>query len=181
MSHEQIEKDLSERYGVLERGVIVAVDPRATAGSYIASRTVNQVIEINPYILGTLWCRCYWETYLGMHPRLHELRNKERISVSAASKCLSDVDYGRKGMRLSMGTMISGWDKTGPNGSQLAYSVLNRGYRWDLTDKEAHELGEEIYAAGHRDVFSGNTVNLYHVKEHGWGFIDSFVDIHGVG
>jgi len=54
------------------------------------------------------------ETYLGKECRLHELRNKERISVAAASKLLSNIVYGYKGMGLSMGTMICGWDKTGP-------------------------------------------------------------------
>jgi len=54
----------------------------------------------------------YWETYLGTQCRLHELRNKERISVAAASKYLSNLVYGYKGMGLSMGTMICGWDKT---------------------------------------------------------------------
>lgn len=54
----------------------------------------------------------YWETYLGIQCRLHELRNKERISVAAASKYLSNLVYSYKGMGLSMGTMICGWDKT---------------------------------------------------------------------
>lgn len=50
--------------------------------------------------------------------------------------------------------------------------MLDQGYRWDLTDAEAQELGRRsIYAAGHRDAFSGNTVNLYHVKQDGWQFI----------
>jgi 20S proteasome subunit beta 5 len=63
-----------------------------------------------------------------MQCRLHELRNKERISVAAASKILSNIVYQYKGMGLSMvslphdpdrglstddqGTMICGWDKT---------------------------------------------------------------------
>jgi 20S proteasome subunit beta 5 len=88
--------------------------------------------------------------------------------------------------------MICGWDKTGPtifyvdsdgsrlkgdmfsvgSGSTFAYGVLDQGYRWDLTDEEAQELGRRsIYAAGHRDAFSGNTCNLYHVKDDGWRFI----------
>ena len=54
----------------------------------------------------------YWETYLGIQCRLHELRNHERISVAAASKYLSNLVYSYKGMGLSMGTMICGWDKT---------------------------------------------------------------------
>ena len=44
----------------------------------------------------------YWETYLGMQCRLHELRNRERISVAAASKYLSNLVYSYKGMGLSM-------------------------------------------------------------------------------
>lgn len=77
---------------------------------------MKKVIEINPYLLGTMAggaadCQ-YWETYLGIQCRLHELRNKERISVAAASKILSNLVYSYKGMGLSMGTMICGWDKT---------------------------------------------------------------------
>lgn len=91
--------------------------------------------------------------------------------------------------------MICGWDKTGPalfyvdsdgqrmkgdvfsvgSGSTFAYGVLDQGYHWDLSDDEAKELGRRaIYAAGHRDAFSGNTVNLYHVKESGWEFIRNY-------
>jgi 20S proteasome subunit beta 5 len=54
----------------------------------------------------------YWETYLGIQCRLHELRNHERISVAAASKYLSNLVYSYKGMGLSMGTMVCGYDKT---------------------------------------------------------------------
>ncbi|EOR04743.1 Proteasome component PRE2 [Wallemia ichthyophaga EXF-994] len=174
-------------------GVIVAVDSRATAGSYVASGTVKKVIEINPYLLGTMAggaadCQ-YWETYLGIQCRLHELRNRERISVAAASKYLSNITYSYKGKGLSMGTMICGWDKGGPaiwyvdsdgsrtsgnvfsvgSGSTFAYGVLDQGYSYELSDDEALELGRRsIYAAGHRDAYSGNTINLYIVKETGW-------------
>ena len=39
------------------------------------------------------------------------IRNKERISVAAASKLLANMVYEYKGMGLSMGTMVCGWDK----------------------------------------------------------------------
>lgn len=180
-------------------GIIVATDSRATAGNWIASQTVKKVIEINPFLLGTMAggaadCQ-YWETWLGIQARLYQLRQKERISVAAASKTLSNLVYSYKGMGLSMGTMICGWDKTGPaifyvdsdgtrlkgdvfsvgSGSTFAYGVLDQGYHWDLTDDEAKELARRsIYAAGHRDAFSGNTINLYHVKENGWEFINNY-------
>ncbi len=35
-------------------GIIVAVDSRATAGNWVASQTVKKVIEINPFLLGTM-------------------------------------------------------------------------------------------------------------------------------
>ena len=73
-----------------EKGVVVAVDSRASSGAYIASQTVKKVIEINPMLLGTMAggaADCsYWERYLGMRCRLYELDHKEKISVAAASK-----------------------------------------------------------------------------------------------
>lgn len=67
------------------------------------------------------------------------------------------------------------------SGSTFAYGVLDQGYRWDLTDEEAQELGRRsIYAAGHRDAYSGNTVNVYHVKEDGWEFIGKLFYYEGM-
>ena len=60
----------------------------------------------------------YWERNLGTQCRLYELRNRERISVAAASKLLANTLYSYRGYGLSVGTMIAGWDKTGP---QLYY------------------------------------------------------------
>jgi 20S proteasome alpha/beta subunit len=47
------------------------------------------------------------ETYLGMQCRLDELRNKQRISVAAASKILANIVYQYKGMGLSMVSPLS--------------------------------------------------------------------------
>jgi 20S proteasome subunit beta 5 len=74
----------------------------------------------------------------------------------------------------SDGTRLKGDLFSVGSGSTFAYGVLDQGYRWDLSDEEAQELGRRsIYAAGHRDAFSGNTCNLYHIKEEGWHFIGS--------
>ena len=72
----------------------------------------------------------------------------------------------------SDGTRLKGDLFSVGSGSTFAYGVLDQGYNWDLSDEDAQELGRRsIYAAGHRDAFSGNTINLYHVKEDGWRFI----------
>jgi len=183
---------------VFQGGVVIAVDSRSTMGSYIASQSVKKVIEINPYLLGTMAggaADCsFWERELGRQCRLFELRNKERISVSAASKILANIVYGYRGYGLSMGTMIAGWDKTGPrlfyvdndgtrlkgirfsvgSGSTYAYGVLDSGYRYDLPVEEALELGRRsIYHATHRDAYSGGFVNVYHIQKDGWKKISS--------
>jgi 20S proteasome subunit beta 5 len=167
-------------------------------GNYISSQNVKKVIEINPYLLGTMAggaadCQ-FWERYLGMQCRLYELRNKSRITVSAASKLLVNIMYSYKGYGLSMGTMVAGWDHTGPNlfmvdndgtrlkgtkfsvgsGSMFAYGVLDSGYRPDLSEEEACELGRRsIYHATHRDAYSGGIINVYLIREDGWHKISS--------
>lgn len=176
-----------------KHGVIIAVDSRATAGSYIASQTVKKVIEINPYLLGTMAggaADCsFWERLLAKQCRIYQLRNRERISVAAASKILSNMVYRYKGMGLSMGTMVAGWDKRGPglyyvdsdgqrttnymfsvgSGSTYAYGVMDTGYKYEMTVEEACDLGKKaIMHATHRDAMSGGVVNLYHMKEDGW-------------
>jgi len=178
-------------------GVIVAVDSRATAGGFIASGEVKKVIEINPYLLGTMAggaADCaFWERVLARHCRIYELRNKEKISVAAASKILANMIFEYRGMGLSMGTMIVGWDKRGPglymvsddgerisdnlfsvgSGSIYAYSILDAGYKYEMSTADAIDLARRaIVHAAHRDAASGNIVRIYHMKETGWEKIE---------
>lgn len=50
-----------------------------------------------------------------MECRLYELRNRERISVAAASKYLSNLVYSYKGMGLSMVRFVFSADESHPN------------------------------------------------------------------
>ncbi|KAM5145835.1 proteasome subunit beta type-8 [Mantella aurantiaca] len=176
-----------------QHGVIVAVDSRASAGNYIATLKVNKVIEINPYLLGTMAgsaadCQ-HWQRRLAKECRLYQLRNNTRISVAAASKLLSNMMLQHRGGGLCMASMICGWDKKGPglyyvdengtrlsndifsagSGSSYAYGVMDSGYRYDLTIQEAYDLGRRaISYATYRDGASGGVVNMYHMKEDGW-------------
>ena len=177
-------------------GVIISVDSRSTMGPYIASQTVKKVIEINPFLLGTMAggaADCaFWERNLGTQCRMFELRNKRRVSVAAASKMLANTMYQYRGRGLSMGTMVCGWDESGPqlyyvdddgtrlkgdafcvgSGSTYAYGVIDSHLRADLTVEEAIDLGRRAIAgAAHRDAYSGGWNNLYHMKATGWEFI----------
>jgi len=178
---------------VFKGGVIIAVDSRASMGSYIGSQTVKKVIEINDFLLGTMAggaADCsFWERHLARLCRMYELRHKERPSVAAASKMLANIFHQYKGRGLSCGTMVAGWDRKGPqlymvddqgdrhkgnvfsvgSGSTYAYGVLDTGYSFDLSLEEAVELGRRsIYHATHRDGASGGVVRVYHVHEAGW-------------
>jgi len=186
-------------------GVILAVDSRATGGQFIGSQTMKKIVEINNYLLGTLAggaADCvYWDRVLAKECRLFELRNKEQISVAAASKIMSNIVYYYKGMGLSMGMMLAGYDKRGPqlyyidsegtrtpgkvfsvgSGSIYAYGVLDSGYNWELTDEQAQDLGRRaIYHATHRDAYSGGIVRVYHIKPSGWVNISNqdCMDLH---
>jgi len=183
---------------IFQHGIVIAVDSRSTQGPYIASQSVEKVIRINPYLLGTMAggaADCsFWERELGRRCRLYELENKRRISVSAASKILGNITFAYRNYGLSMGTMIAGWDHTGPNlhyvdsdgtrqkgqrfsvgsGATYAYGVLDSGYRFDMSVEEACELGRRsIHHATHRDAYSGGAINVYLVEENGWRFIGS--------
>merc|ERR1712099_165694 len=113
-------------------------------------------------------------------------------SVAAASKLLSNICFSYKGMGLSMGVMIAGYDKKGPglyyvdsdgsrtdgkvfsvgSGSIFAYGVLDKGYRHDLTNEEAYDLGRRaIYHATFRDSASGGVIRVYHMKPTGFEVI----------
>lgn len=180
-----------------KNGVVVCADSRATGGEYIGSGTVRKIIPINKYLLGTMAggaADCtYWERVLSERCRLYELRNREPISVAAASKLLANMMYNYKGMGLSLGVMICGWDhKKGPkiymvdndsrrlpgnmfsvgSGSVYAYGVLDKGYRFDMSDEEAYDLGRRsIFHAAHRDGASGGIVRVYAIHKDGYKVI----------
>lgn len=174
-------------------GIILAVDSRASSGQYVASQTVQKVLEINDFLLGTMAggaadCQ-YWERVLGTECRLWELRNGVKITVAVASKILAGITYAYRDRDLSMGTMVAGWDKYGPalyyvddqgtrikhnifsvgSGSIYAYGVLDQGYKQDMSVDDAVELGRRsIFHATYRDGGSGGWVSVYHIHSKGW-------------
>lgn len=184
-------------------GIILAVDSRASMGSIVSSEHVRKILEINDYLLGTMAggaadCQ-FWERYLAMECKLYELKHNERLSVAAASKILSNITYHYRKYGLSMGTMIAGWDNTGPNlyyvdddgsrlkgnifsvgsGSTYAYGVLDSYYKPEMNLKDAIELGmTAIYHATHRDSGSGGYARVYHIHKDGWTKIYEGEDVN---
>ncbi|EZG55442.1 proteasome subunit beta type [Gregarina niphandrodes] len=189
-------------------GVMVACDSRASQGSFVASQTVQKVIEINDYLLGTMAggaADCsFWERYLSVLCRMHELRQSKRITVAHASNLLANIFWEYRGRGLQCGTMVTGYDDSTDStslyyvsddgsriqgdlfsvgsGSTYAYGVLDTYYRWDLSDQDALELAKRaIYHAAHRDGGSGGVVRVYHVHKNGWSKLiqaEDFFDLH---
>ncbi|KAM7401271.1 hypothetical protein PAMA_005451 [Pampus argenteus] len=55
------------------------------------------------------------------------------------------------------------------SGSPYAYGVLDGGMRWSLSKDEAISLAREaVFRATHRDAYSGNNVDLFHITAQGW-------------
>jgi 20S proteasome subunit beta 5 len=190
---------------VYKEGILIAVDSRASMGSFIGSQKVRKVIEINDYLLGTMAggaADCmYWERRLAMWCKLYELRNGERVPVSAASQYLANMITQYRGYGLSMGTMVAGWDKREQglyyvdddgtrlkgylfsvgSGSTYAYGILDSKYRYDMTREEAITLGREaIYHATHRDAGSGGVVRVYNIVKGGWEKIIDGEDVNEI-
>ena len=177
---------------IFQGGVIICVDSRSTMGPEVGSQTVKKFIEITDDIIGTMAggaadCQ-FWERNLARQIRLEELKRSTKMSVASAAHLLSNTLYQYKGMGLSVGTMVAGYDKTGPNlfyvdndggfykgnlfsvgsGSTYAYGVLDNRYREDLSEEEAIDLAfKAIYRATHRDAMSGGYINCLVITEQG--------------
>ncbi|XP_039481867.1 proteasome subunit beta type-5 [Drosophila santomea] len=178
---------------VYQGGIILCVDSRTTSGKFIGSQSLQKVVQVNQYMLGTMAggaADCtYWDRALTRECRLHELRYKERLPVRSAARFICNVAAEYKGMGLCMGMMLAGWS---PEGSSLVYvdsdglrlhgkvfavgsgasnalGILDTDYRLDLSDNEAYDLAfRAVYHATMRDIFSGGLVRLYHIDQDNW-------------
>lgn len=174
-------------------GIIAAVDSRASLGSFVGSKTTQKVLPVNSHVLGTMAggaADCsIWIRYLKSQALLHELMEGTRMTVTRASKILSNTLYARRNQDLSVGTMIMGFDGDKPrifyldntgkriqgdmfavgSGSTFALGVLDNEFRHDLSVDQAIALGiKAIRHATFRDAYSGGFINVYLITQQGW-------------
>ncbi|XP_038596990.1 proteasome subunit beta type-11 [Tachyglossus aculeatus] len=174
-------------------GVIAAADTRSSCGQYVACPASLKVIPVHRHLLGTTSgtsadCAA-WFRVLQRELRLRALREGRLPSVAGAARLLAGMLHRYQGLELCVATVLCGWDRSGPalfyvysdgtllpgtvfsvgSGSPYAYSVLDRGYRYDMEPHEAYALARRAVAhAARRDAYSGGSVDLYHVRESGW-------------
>jgi 20S proteasome subunit beta 5 len=181
---------------LFQGGIIVAVDSRASLGSFVGSKTVQKVLPVSSHVLGTMAggaadCQ-FWIRKVKAEALLHELvEDGKRMSVARVSRILSNYLYNARGYDLSVGTMIAGWDSKGPqifyvdstgtrikgdlfavgSGSTFALSILDTQMkRHDLSVDEAIQLGiKAIRHATFRDAYSGGFINVFLITPiEGW-------------
>lgn len=181
-------------------GVLLAVDSRASSGQFVASQTVRKIIEISPRLLGTMAggaADCsFWHRYLSKECRLFELKEHAHMSVMAASKVFSNIMYQYRGMGLSVGSMVAGYDGlfyvdndgmrlvgdifSIGSGSTYAYGVVDTEWKIDMSEADAIQLGRRaVLHATHRDAFSGGSVMVYVIRASGWERIGRW-DVEGL-
>uniref|UniRef100_A0A7N8WZ54 Proteasome subunit beta n=1 Tax=Mastacembelus armatus TaxID=205130 RepID=A0A7N8WZ54_9TELE len=137
-----------------------------------------------------------WKRILSRELRLYQLRHGQRLSTRGAAKLLSHMLHPFKGTELSSstrgdqdvfvrnktsfsgpslfyvcsdGTRLQGTLFSVGSGSPYAYSILDQGVKWGLTVDEATSIAREaVYRATHRDAYSGNCVDIFHISSKGW-------------
>ena len=182
---------------IYEDGIVAAVDSRASIGEFVGSKTVNKVLPINTKMLGTMAggaADCtYWIRKAQAESRHYELAEGKPITVARVSRLLADYLYANKSLNLSVGTMIMGYDESGPciyyvdnkgtriegnhfsvgSGSTFALGILDSAHYHQkcehMKEGEAIALGiKAIRHATFRDAFSGGYIAVYVIKRDGW-------------
>uniref|UniRef100_A0A3B4UBQ9 Proteasome subunit beta n=1 Tax=Seriola dumerili TaxID=41447 RepID=A0A3B4UBQ9_SERDU len=175
---------------IFQGGVIAAADTRASAGGLVACPAVHKVTPIHSHLVVTSsgsGADCMlWERILTREIRLYQLRHKRRLSIRGTAKLLSFMLHPFKGTDVCVALTLCGWDKeliyvcsdgarlqgdviSVGSGSPYAYGVLDIGLRGSLSKDEAISLAREaVFRATHRDAYSGNSVDLFHITAHGW-------------
>ncbi|XP_047445387.1 proteasome subunit beta type-11a [Mugil cephalus] len=178
---------------IYQGGVIAAADTRASAGGLVACPAVHKITPIHSHLVVTSsgsGADCMlWERILIREIRLYQLRHRRRLSIRATAKLLSFMLHPFKGTEVCVALTLCGWDNNGPkviyvcsdgaflqgnvfsvgSGSPYAYGVLDGGLGSNLSKEEAISLAREaVFRATHRDAYSGNNVDLFHITAQGW-------------
>uniref|UniRef100_A0A8D0AWL0 Proteasome subunit beta n=1 Tax=Sander lucioperca TaxID=283035 RepID=A0A8D0AWL0_SANLU len=176
---------------MFQGGVLAAADTRSSCSGLVACPAAQKILPVHSHLVGTTSgtsADCaLWKRILARELRLYQLRHGRRLSTSGAAKLLSHMLHPFKGTELCVAATLCGF--SGPSlyyvcsdgtrlqgtlfsvgsGSPYAYSILDQGVQWGLTVDEATSIAREaVYRATHRDAYSGNCVDIYHISSKGW-------------
>uniref|UniRef100_A0A8C7LMQ7 Proteasome subunit beta 11 n=1 Tax=Oncorhynchus kisutch TaxID=8019 RepID=A0A8C7LMQ7_ONCKI len=139
---------------VFQGGVIAAADTRASCSGLVSCPSVQKILGAD----------CISAKLLS-----HILEPFKGTDVCVAA-ILSGSDVEELFYVCSDGTRLQGEFFSVGSGSPYAYAVLDR---WSLSEEEAISLAREIvYRSTHRDAYSGNCVDLFHITAQGYSHRD---------
>jgi len=176
---------------IIESGVVVCVDSRASMGSFVGSSETEKFLPISRSVVATMAgsaADCaHFIRYVSARSKLRELNEGKPLSTRTAAQLLaSTLRRQPPGSDLSVGTMVSGIDDGEPvliyvdsdgarvsgslfavgSGSPWAYSVLDAEYSKDLPKDRALDLAEKaVRTATDRDAFSGGFINVFFIDK----------------
>jgi len=173
---------------VFKEGVVLGADTRSTGGSIVANKNCEKLHYMAPNIYcagaGTAAdCNKTTKT-MASQLELHRLNTGRQVRLVTANKMLRQMLYRYQG-HVSTYLIIGGVDVTGPHlysvaahgsaskvpftamgsGTLAAMSVLETGWKEDMTEEEAKMLVREGIRAGiFNDMGSGSSVDLVVIK-----------------
>jgi proteasome beta subunit len=181
---EQIKTGTTTLGLVCKDAVILGADNRITAGSFIAGKDFDKVIQINENIAvtvaGSVSDIQMFVKMFRAELKLKSMKTNRTINVKEAANFAARISYenARSYFPSIAHLLIGGYDNTGPrvyevhmdgcildikeyvstgSGSIIVYGVLENSYKENMSVKDAEDLAvKAIGAAMQRDSGSGN-------------------------
>ncbi len=173
-------------------GTVVATDSLISWGTMVLSETGVKAFKLtDTIVLASAGLTSDYQMLvnrLQAQIKLYEMENKKSISVKVLAKMVANTLYSRRAAPLYVQTVVVGIDKDGPalfsldmggslipdeftatgTGVQMAYGVLEKDFKSDITVKEAEEIAIQAVRAGiARDVQSGGAIRVMSVTKDG--------------
>uniref|UniRef100_A0A4W5RVT2 Proteasome subunit beta 11 n=1 Tax=Hucho hucho TaxID=62062 RepID=A0A4W5RVT2_9TELE len=164
---------------VFRGGVIASADTRASCSGLVSCPSAQKILPIHSHLLvttsGSGADYMLWERILAREIRLYQLRHGRRLSITGSAKLLSHILDPFKGTNVCVAATLSGSDVelfyVCSDGTRLQGELFSVGSGSPYA--EAVTLAREIvYRATHRDAYSGNYVDLFHITAQGYSHRD---------
>jgi len=177
---------------VCSDGVILASEKRVSYGYMVMSRVGKKVFKVTDSIgaacAGLVSDMQILIREVEAYANLFKLDANRPISVKSAAKMMSNMLFSRRLFPLITQTIVGGIDDEGASlfvldvlgslipdkyaavgsGAEIAYGVLEQGYKEGMTVKEARDLvTRAIKSAISRDVMSGDGVDFLTITKEG--------------
>uniref|UniRef100_A0A668AHV8 Proteasome subunit beta n=1 Tax=Myripristis murdjan TaxID=586833 RepID=A0A668AHV8_9TELE len=145
---------------------ILAREIRLYQLRYRRCLSISGAAKLLSFMLKTMSLKPPGSSLMSDNSSLASVSNQE---VTVTSRSTSTNSGPRLIYVCSDGTRLQGDVFSVGSGSPYAYGVLDGGLRWSLDKEEAVVLAREaVFRATHRDAYSGNNVDLFHITAQGW-------------